>query len=77
MKAKEATAIVRTYTTRQAAEFGQMLLSASGVQSFINADDGGDVQPFLAMTGSQLIVRTDELERADYVLKESEAKCTK
>jgi len=74
MKNEEATVVIRTYSTRQAAEFAQMLLEGSGITSFINADDAGGMRPYMAMTGVQLIVRTDELARADDVLKDSESR---
>ena len=74
MKEQDTTSVVRTYSTRMEAEFGRMTLEASGIYSFINGDDAGGLQPFLAINGVQLIVRKDELERADDVLQESDAK---
>jgi len=73
MRADDTTSVVRMYSTRQAAEFSQMLLDGSGVSSFIRADDAGGMRPYMTTaTGVRLVVRTEDLERADDVLRESE-----
>ena len=73
MKKEDTTAVVRMYSTRQQAEFGQMVLEGSGIQSFIRADDAGGMWPYMApVTGVRLVVRTQDFERADDILKESE-----
>jgi len=67
------TSVVRMYSTRQAAEFGKMVLEGSGVPSFIRADDAGGMWPYMTpLTGVRLVVRTEDLERADDILKGSE-----
>ena len=73
MEKDDTTSVVRMYSTRQQAEFGQMMLEGSGVQSFIRADDAGGMRPYMApVTGVRLVVRTQDLERAGDILKESE-----
>jgi len=75
MTENDATVAVRMYSTRQAAEFNQMLLEGSGIMSFIQGDDCGGMRPFMApVTGVRLIVRSTDRERADDVLKDSEQK---
>jgi len=77
MKKEDTTSVVRMYSTRQAAEFGKMVLEGSGIPSFIRADDAGGMRPYMApVAGVRLVVRTDDLERADDVLKESETRDT-
>jgi len=61
------------YSTRQEAEFGKMVLEGSGILSFIRADDAGGMRPFMApITGVRLVVRADDLQRADDILKQSD-----
>ena len=73
MADKDTTSVVRMYSTRQSAEFGQVVLEGSGISSFIRADDAGGMRPYMTpVTGVRLVVRTQDLERADDVLKESE-----
>jgi hypothetical protein len=68
------TTVVRMYSNRQQAEFGKMVLEASRVPSFIRGDDAGGTQPFLAgASGMRLIVRTEDIERAEDILRESES----
>ena len=75
MTQDDTTSVVRMYSTRQTAEFGQMLLDGSGIQSFIRADDAGGMGPYLApVTGVRLVVSTEDLERADDILNESAMK---
>ena len=75
-EAEQTTSVVRMYSTRQAAEFGKMVLEGSGIASFIRADDAGGMRPYMTtVTGVRLVVRTEDLERADEILKESEAGC--
>lgn len=70
----DTTAVARMYSTRWQAEFGRMLLSASGIESFIRADDSGGWRPYLApVTGVRLVVRTADQERAREVLAESQS----
>ena len=73
MKDDDTTSVVRMYSTRQDAEFGKMLLEGSGVSSFIRGDDAGGMRPYMtAATGVRLVVRTEDLERSDDILKETE-----
>lgn len=75
MSKDDMTAVVRTYSTRQTAEFGKMILAGSGIDAFIRGDDAGGMRPLLTpVTGVRLVVRSDDLERADDVLRESESK---
>ena len=67
------TAVARSYSTRQDAEFGKMILAASGITSFIRGDDSGGMQPIMApVTGVRLVVRAEDLERAVDVLRQAE-----
>jgi len=78
MKEDNTTSVVQMYATRQAAEFGKMVLEGSGVPSFIRGDDAGGMRPFMApVTGVRLVVRTQDMERADDILRESEETETK
>lgn len=72
MGASDDTTVVRTYLTRQAAEFGKMLLEGSGVPSFLRADDSGGWRPYMTIAiGVRLVVRAADFERANAVLEES------
>jgi len=49
---------IRVYTSREAAEFGRMLLEGSGIPSFVRLDDCGGMQPYLNLVrGARLVVR--------------------
>ena len=73
MKENDTTSVVRMYSSRQAAEFGKMVLESSGILSFIRGDDAGGVRPFMTpITGISLVVRTQDMVRADDILSESE-----
>ena len=50
-----------------------MILESSGVQSFIRGDDAGGARPYQTpLSGVRLVVRAEDMERADDILKESE-----
>ena len=72
-KMKPDTAIIRTYLTRQDAEFYKMILDASGLDSFIRADDAGGFRPFQTpLSGVRLVIRAEDAERANDILTEAE-----
>lgn len=72
MATVDETVEIRVYATRQAAEFGRMLLEGSGIPSFVRADDVGGMQPYLTLfRGARLVVRQEDAERARDILEDS------
>ena len=72
MATADETVEIRVYATRQAAEFGQMLLEGSGIPSFVRADDAGGMWPYLTLfSGARLVVRREDAERARDILEDS------
>ena len=64
---------IRRYFSETPAELARMVLEGSGVDARVSADDCGGMQPFLqASTGVRLIVRSEDMERAEEILKHSE-----
>lgn len=75
MAEKDATVVVRTYPTRQEAELGKMILAGSGVGSFLRGDDAGGMLAFASpFTSVRLVVRAEDLERAEAILGQSEGR---
>ena len=61
--------VVRTFLNPFDAELAKSVLEAAEIQSIVQADDAGGLQPGLWVgTGVQLLVRTEDAERADEVL---------
>ena len=70
-----ATVVVRTYRTRQEAEIGKMILAGSGVGSFLRGDDAGGMLALASpFTSVRLLVRAEDLTRAEEILGESEGR---
>jgi len=62
--------VVRTYADRFEAELAHSVLEAAGIESIVQADDAGGMRPALAFSnGAALLVRADDAERADEVLR--------
>ena len=73
MKDWDDTSAVRMYATRPAAERGKLYLEASGIPSFIRADDCGGWRPYMtSVTGVRLVVRNQDLQAAEDILRVSE-----
>ena len=61
--------VVRTYLNLFEAEVAKTALDAADVDSMIQADDAGGMRPHLwTGAGVHLLVRADDLERANEVL---------
>ena len=61
--------VFRTYSSRNEAEAVQAILSGSEIESHIDSDDCGALDPALAFgRGARLIVATADRERAADVL---------
>jgi hypothetical protein len=60
--------VVRTFINAVDAELARGALEAAGIASMIRADDCGGTRPHLWMGGVELLVRRDDLERAEDVL---------
>ena|SRR5215475_5107652 len=64
---------VADFSNRIDAEIALSALEASGIESFVSADDAGGVQPGLWMKGVRLLVRDDDVERALDILNKNPA----
>jgi hypothetical protein len=60
--------VIRTFISAVDAELARGALEAAGLASMIRADDCGGTRPHLWMGGVELLVRRDDLERAEDVL---------
>ena len=60
--------VLRTYVNNFDAELARGALEAAGIDSMIRADDCGGTRPHLWMGGVALLVRAEDVERADEVL---------
>jgi len=69
----EELVAVRTYLTRIDAELARTALEAGGIESMIRSDDAGGLRPHLWMGGIALLVRQEDLERAERLLTEVES----
>jgi hypothetical protein len=60
---------VRTFISEAEAEIAKAALEAFGIQCMLSRDDCGGQRPHLLMgAGIRLLVRSDDVERADEVL---------
>lgn len=64
---------IRTYLTRIDAELARTALDAGGIESMIRSDDAGGLRPHLWMGGIALLVREEDVERAEQLLVEAES----
>jgi hypothetical protein len=60
--------VIRTFINNVDAELARGALEAAGIASMIRADDCGGTRPHLWMGGVELLVRRDDVERAEDVL---------
>jgi hypothetical protein len=67
--------VVRTFNDRIEAELAQSALEAAGIESMLQTDDAGGLQPGLALTnGVGLFVRAEDLSAAAEVLATDQTK---
>lgn len=65
--------VIRTYISEFPANLAKATLEGSGIDTMLRKDDGGGMRPYLqAATGIQLLVRQDDAERADKILRNVE-----
>lgn len=65
--------VIRTYISEFPANLAKATLEGSGIDVMLRKDDGGGMRPYLqAATGIQLLVRQDDAERADKILRNVE-----
>jgi hypothetical protein len=63
--------VLRTYNSRNEAEAVRARLSGSGIETFVESDDCGALDPALAFgRGVQLLIAEDDLERAVGILSQ-------
>jgi Putative prokaryotic signal transducing protein len=62
--------VVGDFLNRIDADVARSALEASGIESFVSADDAGGVQPGLWMEGVRLLVLEADADRARAVLNE-------
>jgi hypothetical protein len=62
--------VVGDFLNRIDADVARSALEASGIESFVSADDAGGVQPGLWMEGVRLLVLEADADRALAVLNE-------
>jgi Putative prokaryotic signal transducing protein len=61
---------IRSFTNEMEAEIAKSALDAFGIECMISRDDCGGQRPHLAFSGGiRLLVRADDAERAEEVLK--------
>ena len=64
--------VFRTFLNHFDVELARMALEAAGIQCFIRRDDCGGMRPHLWMAGIDLLVHTDDAQRAEEVLGNDE-----
>jgi len=63
---------VRSFLTRFEAEYAKSLLEAHEIPAIVMADDGGGLapaMPILARGGARVLVRQQDVDRADKILR--------
>ena len=60
--------VLRTYLNHFEADVAKMSLEAAGIQCFIRSDDCGGMRPHLWIGGVELVVLSEDVERAHEVL---------
>ena len=62
--------VIRSFGDRFEAELAQSALEAAGIESIVRSDDAGGMRPAMTFAnGAQLVVRFEDAERADEVLR--------
>lgn len=60
--------VIRTYVNNFEAEIDRTTLEAAGLPSLVRSDDCGGLRPHLWMGGIELLVRTEDFDRAKEIL---------
>ena len=60
--------VIRTFLTRVDADLAKTALDAAGIESMVRSDDAGGLRPHLWMGGIAVLVRAEDVERAEAVL---------
>lgn len=63
--------VIRTFINNVDAELARGALQAAGIESMIRADDCGGTRPHLWLGGVELLVRAEDVARAEEVLETS------
>lgn len=67
--------VLKTFSSRNEAQVAQSILAGSSIDSFVESDDCGAIDPGLGFgRGVDLLVAADERERAEQVLSQSPMK---
>ncbi|MCK9555937.1 DUF2007 domain-containing protein [bacterium] len=65
--------VIRNYIDEIPANLAKAALEGSGIDAMIRKDDCGGMKPYMQVgTGIQLLVRQEDAERAEEVLKDAE-----
>jgi hypothetical protein len=68
MSPSDDLVVLRTFLNTFDADVAKGALEAADIDSFVRADDAGGMRPHLWMGGVELIVRAEDVERANEVL---------
>jgi hypothetical protein len=68
MSAEDHLVVLRTYLNHLEADLLRTVLEAAGIDAFVRSDDCGGMRPHLWMGGVDLLVRAEDLPKADEVL---------
>ena len=60
--------VIRTFLTRVDADLAKTALDAAGIDSMVRSDDAGGLRPHLWMGGIAVLVRAEDVDRAEAVL---------
>ena len=60
--------VIRTFLNTVDAELARSALEAAQIDSMVRADDAGGMRPHLWVNGVDLVVRADDVERANEIL---------
>jgi hypothetical protein len=62
--------VIRSFSDRFEADLAQSALEAAGIDAIVRSDDAGGMRPALTFAnGAQLVVRSEDAERADEILR--------
>jgi hypothetical protein len=62
--------VVRSFRDRFEAELAQSALEAAGIDSMVRSDDAGGMRPAMTFAnGAELVVRSEDAERAGEILR--------
>lgn len=65
--------VIRTFLTRVDADLAKSALDAAEIESIVRSDDAGGLRPHLWMGGIAVMVRQEDVERAEAVLARADA----